>query len=102
MPTATATDIIIATAKYLTAALRKINKNPLLPPLDTITRKALFHIGSILSNAYSTLKPQQPPTFKLPRVLNPKPIAAPPRMSPSTTQAFHNISPTTQKHRRDL
>ena len=32
----------------------------------------------------------------------PKLVAAPPRVSPSTTQDFHNISLTTKKHRRDL
>ena len=42
MPTANATDIIIATGKYLTAELRQNNKNHLLPPSDTTTRKALF------------------------------------------------------------
>ena len=42
MPTTTATDIIIATTKDLTAALKNINKNPLLPPYDTITHKALL------------------------------------------------------------
>ena len=102
MPTATANDIIIATAKYLTAALIKINKNPLLPPSYTITRKALLQPDSILFNASSELKPQKSPTFKLPRVFTPKPVAAPPRVSPSTAQDFDNISPTTQKHRRDI
>ena len=72
MPTATATDIIIATAKYLTAALRKINKNPILPPSYTITRKALFQLDSILSNASSAIKPQKNPTFKLPRMFTRK------------------------------
>ena len=102
MSTAAATDIIIASEKYLTTALRQINKNPLLPTSDTITHKALFQLDSIFYNAYYILKPQQPPTFKLPRVFTPKPIPAPPRVSPSTVQDFHNISPTTQNHHRDL
>ena len=41
MTNATATDIITATAKYWTAAVKKTNRNLLLPPSDTITRKAL-------------------------------------------------------------
>ena len=57
----------------------------------------LVKIESIFSNASSLLKPQQLPIFKLTRVYTPKPVAAPPRVSPSTTQDFHNISPTTQK-----
>ena len=55
----------------------------------------------IFSNASSVLKPRQSSIFKLPRVSTPKSFAAPPRVSPST-QKIHNISPTTQKHRRDL
>ena len=102
MPTATAIDIIIATAKYLTEALKQINKNPLLPPSDTITRKALCQIDFIFSYASSALKPQQSPHFKVSKVSTPKPVAAPPRLSPSTTQYFHNISPTTQKNHRNL
>ena len=102
MPTAIANYITMATVKYLIAALRQINKNPLLPPFDTITRKACLQLYLILSNAYYALKPQQPPTFKLPRMFTPKPIAAPTRVYPSTTQYFHNISPTTQKYCRYL
>ena len=100
--TATATDIIIATAIYLSAALRQINKISLLPPSYTITRKALFQLNYIFSNASYAIKTQQPPTFKLPRFFTPKPIVAPQRVYPSTTQYFHNISPTTQKHGRDI
>ena len=99
MPTDTATDIIIATAKYLTAALEKINKNILLPPSDTITRKATFQLDSIFSNYSSALKSQQSHIFKLPRLSTAKPVAASTRVSPSTTQDFHNIPPTKQKHR---
>ena len=57
IPTATATDIIIVTSKYLTGALKKTNKNPLLLSYDTITRKELFQLDSIFSNASSSLKP---------------------------------------------
>ena len=98
MPTATATNIIIATTKYLNTALKQINKNPLMPPSDTITRKSLFQLDSIFYNASYALKSKQPPILKLP----PKPIALPPRVFPSTTQDFHNIYLTTQKHRRDI
>ena len=102
MSTPTATDIIIATAKDLTAALRQMDKNPLLSTSDTITRKAILQLDFIFYKTSSALKPQQSPTFKFPRVATPKPISATTRVSPSTTQNFHNISPTTQKHCRDL
>ena len=42
------------------------------------------------------------PYLKLPRVTTPKPVSAPTRVSPSTIQYFHNISPTTQNHCRAL
>ena len=102
MPTDGTTNIIIVTAKYLTLALKKINKNPILPPSDTITRKAFFQLDSVFSNVSSALKSKQPPIFEIPRVSTPKPVAAPPRLYPSTTQGFHNIFPTTQKHCRGL
>ena len=84
------------------AALKLTNKNPLLPPSDTITRKALFQLDSVAYDSSSTIKSQKPPTFKLPRVSTPKNVALPSRVSPSTTQHFHNIFPTTPKHRRYL
>ena len=56
MPTTTATDIIIATEKYLTAALIQMNKNPLLQPYGIIKRKALSQLDYIFSNASSALK----------------------------------------------
>ena len=40
--TAAVIDIIVSTAKYLTAALKQTNKNSLLTPSDTITLEALF------------------------------------------------------------
>ena len=99
---ATATDIVIANAKYLTAELKQTNKNPLLPPSDTITRIIIFQINFIFSNYSSALKSQKYPIFKLPRVPTPKPVAAPPSFSPPTAQVFHNIYPTTQKYCRYL
>ena len=95
--TGTATDIIMVTTKDLTAALKQTNKNTLLPLSDTITHKAPFKLDSIFYNASSALKSQQSPIFKFPRVSTPNSVAAPPRVSPSTTQDFHNIPPTTQK-----
>ena len=53
MTTSPAIDIIIATTKYLTAALNQTNKNTLLPPYDTTTSKSLFQIYVILSNTSS-------------------------------------------------
>ena len=99
--TVTATEIFIATPKDLIVPLRQIKENPLLQPYYTITRKARFQLNSIFSNASSTLKPQQPPTFKLPRVFTPKPIAAPLMLSPSTTQDF-TISPLQHKNIADV
>ena len=61
----------------------------------------IFQLDYIISNASSEIKSQRPPIFKLPSVSNPKPIEAPPRVSPYTTQYFHNISTTTLKHHRD-
>ena len=71
IPNSTATDIIIPTSKYLAAALKQINKNPLQPPSDTITYKALFQPNSILSYASSALKSQQYTIFKIPREQKP-------------------------------
>ena len=81
--------------------IERNKNNNLLPISDTIAHKALFQLNSIFSNASSVLKPRQSSIFKLPRVSTPKSFAAPPRVSPST-QKIHNISPTTQKHCRDL
>ena len=69
-----------------------------MPPSDNITCKSLFQLDSIFYNASYALKSKQPPILKLP----PKPIALPPRVFPSTTQDFHNIYLTTQKHSRDI
>ena len=63
IPTSTATNIIIATAKYLTEALKQTNKNHLLPPSDTITCKLIFQLDSIFSNASSEIQSQQSPSF---------------------------------------
>ena len=95
MTTATVTNTIIAISKDLTAALKQTNKNTLLPPSDTITQKALFQIDSIFFNVSSALISQQSPIFKFPMLSTPKPVDAPLRVSQSTTQDFHNISPTT-------
>ena len=100
--TATATNIIIATTKDLNAAFKQTIKNPSLPPYNTTTSKSLFKLDLILSNASYARTSQQYPIFKLPRVSTPKPVAAPPRVSPSTTKDFCNISPTTQKYCRDI
>ena len=77
-------------------------QNPLFPPSDIITHKTLFQINSTFSNDSSALKLQQSTILKLPSLPTPKPVAAPTRVSPSTTQHFHNISLTTTKKRRDL
>ena len=96
MPTTTDTKIIIVTTKYLNAELKQTNKNTLLSPSDTIPLKAIFQLGSILSNVSSALKPQQSPIFKVPRVSTNKPVSVPTWVSPYTTQDFHNTLPETQ------
>ena len=50
MTTASDTDILLATAKDLTADLFQSQQNPLLPPPDTQTRYALIKINEIFSN----------------------------------------------------
>ena len=92
----------MATTEDLSAALKQTNKNPLLPPYYTITRKLIFQLDYVLSNASYLLQSQQSPIFKPPMLPTPKHVAETPRVSPPTTQDFHNIYPTTQKHHRYL
>ena len=85
MPTVTVQDLIIASAKDLTAALQLPTHHSLLPPSSTITRKALLQLSNIFSNRIypnddilvSMNKPQPgpiipnttaPPTVPIPRV----------------------------------
>ena len=102
MPTTTTSDIIIVTSKYLPTSLKQTNKNSLLPSYDTITRKEKFQLDSIFYNFSPLLNSLKSPIFKLPKVPTPKPVAASPRVSPSTTEDFQSISPTTQKQHRYL
>ena len=116
MPTATTQDLIIASAKDLTAALQLHTTNSLLPPSDTVTRNALLQLSNIFANKVlpndntiiSHNKPQpdpilpippvpstqQPPTVTVPRV--PSNLAKLPRVPkyvpPSSTKEFliHN------------
>ena len=66
MPTASSTDILIATAKDLTSALKQTQRNPLVPPPDTQTRKALQTLTDIFTN--TTKSPSQTSDATLPRV----------------------------------
>jgi len=66
MPTATSTDILLATAKDLTAALKQTQRNPLVPPPNTETRKALQTLTEIFSN--TTKPPPKAADATLPRV----------------------------------
>jgi hypothetical protein len=50
LPTATQNDLIIASANDLAAALKLNVKQPLVPPTDTITRKALLDLSNIFSS----------------------------------------------------
>ena len=98
MPTDTATDIIIATAKYLTAALKQ-------PPQKTSTYAIQYHhTQSTLSAQFHFLqclvctKITTINLFKLPRVSTPKPVAAPPRVSPCTTQDLPYNTKSSQRY----
>ena len=123
MPTATSTDILIATAKDLTSALRQTEHNPLVPPPDTQTRKALQTLTDIFSNkispsqntdvplprvrfAESTKLPSQPANANLPRVPNitPQAPATLPRVPSTppviTTENFFDLTSTNRRKRR--
>ena len=123
MPTATSTDILIATAKDLTSALRQTEHNPLVPPPDTHTRKALQTLTDIFSNkispsqntdvplprvrfAESTKLPSQPANANLPRVPNitPQAPATLPRVPSAqpvmTTENFFDLTSTNRRKRR--
>jgi hypothetical protein len=93
MPTASTTNILIATAKDLTTALRQSQRNPLLPPPDTQTRQGLIKLNKIFSNAP---KPSSTTDADLPRVptatsRTPAPL---PRVLPTTTKEYLNMPAT--------
>ena len=122
MPTATSTDILIATAKDLTSALRQTEHNPLVPPPDTQTRKALQTLTDIFSNKISPSQttdvplprvrfaesklPSQPANANLPRVPNitPQAPATLPRVPSTppviTTENFFDLTSTNRRKRR--
>jgi hypothetical protein len=99
MPTSSATDILLATAKDLTAALRQSQRNPLLPPPDTQTRQALVQLNEIFSNA---TKPNVTTNATLPRVPNDKPptAAALPRVPLTTTSDYLTMTANNRRLRR--
>jgi len=99
MPTASATDILLATAKDLTAALRQHQQNPLLPPPDTQTRHALTKLNEIFSNA---TKQQEEIPATLPRVpaIQIKTPVTLPRVPATTTEGYLNMIATNQRLRR--
>jgi hypothetical protein len=99
MPTSSATDILLATAKDLTAALQQTQGNPLLPPPDTQTRQALIQLNDIFSNV---TKPEVNKNVALPRVPNvtlPN-HAALPRVPPTTTTEYLTMTATNRRLRR--
>ena len=121
VPTATQKDLIIASANDLTAALQMFVKSPLIPPADTITRKALLDLSTIFSaEVHPTedhiilsirpepdpiVSPVKNPTAKLPRVPTPTPKAPLPRVpkpkySPPTTTADYQTHNNTRKSTR--
>lgn len=115
MPAVTTNYLILSSAKDLTAALRLPTSNSLLPPTNTITRKALLQLSNIFANLVNPnddtiISTNRPPPAKptnvtaVPRVSNP-PLKLPrvqtehlklPRVPnyvpPSSTKAFllHN------------
>jgi len=101
MPTANATDILLATAKDLTAALRQHQQNPLLPPPDTQTRHALTKLNEIFSNA---TKQQEEIPATLPRVptIQIKTPVTLPRVPATTTEGYLDITATNRRLRRQM
>jgi hypothetical protein len=99
MPIASATDIIIATAKDLTAALRQYQKRPLLPPPNTQTRQALTTLNDIFSNV---TKNDPPTTAELPRVPSNQSNAPAklPRVPAITTNDYLDLTATNRRIRR--
>ena len=99
MPTANATDILLATAKDLTAALRQHQQNPLLPPPDTQTRHALTKLNEIFSNA---TKQQEEIPATLPRVptIQIKTPVTLPRVPATTTEGYLDMTATNRRLRR--
>jgi hypothetical protein len=99
MPTSSATDILLATAKDLTAALRQSQRNPLLPPPNTQTRQALVQLKEIFSNV---TKPTITTNAALPRVPNVKipTHAALPRVPLTTTNDYLTMTATNRRLRR--
>ena len=82
MPTATTQDLIIASAKDLTAALKLQTTNSLLPPSDSVTCNALLQLSNIFANKVhpnddtiiiSHNKPQPEP------ILPSSPVISPPQ-----------------------
>jgi len=53
MPTSTAEDIIVAAANDLTHALLQSDSSPLLPPINTETRKALQQLQQIFNDKFA-------------------------------------------------
>jgi hypothetical protein len=99
MPTSSPTDILLATAKDLTAALRQSQRNPLLPPPDTKTRQALVQLDEIFSNV---TKPTITTIAAFPRVPNVKipTHAALPRKPLTTTNDYLTMTATNRHLRR--
>jgi hypothetical protein len=105
MPTATTKDTIIAAANDLATALRKSDRQPLLPQADTKTRIALKQLSDIFSNATRPIHttdadlprvPSKPLTFS-------KPPSAPaefPRVPITTTDSYFDMTTSNRKHRR--
>jgi len=93
MPTASATDILLATAKDLTAALRQNQQNALLLPPDMQTRHALTKLNEIFSSA---TKPQEEIPATLPRVpaIQMKTPVTLPRVPATTTEGYLDMTAT--------
>ena len=96
MHIASATNILLATAKDLTEALCQSQRNPLIPPPDTQTRNVLVKLNEIFSNV---TKPAESTHNNLPRVpmITIKTPADLPRVPPITTTGFIDMTATNRR-----
>ena len=101
MPTSTAEDIIVAAANDLTHALLQSDSSPLLPPINTETRKALQQLQQIFNDKFAhPLKPlPSEHTDELPRVPT---ITTPKKFNNiiKNTADFKQLSTILQQRRR--
>ena len=91
-----ATDILLVTAKDLTADLLQSQLNPLLPPPNTQTRHTLVKLNEIFSNV---TKPAESTHNNIPRIsmITIKTLTDIPRVPPITTSGFIDMKATNRR-----